>query len=258
MKWLVRWFDKHVVELFPGLALLIAIIEYFVEELRAPSSHQVPEAWLYMLVSGVAIYLLGSSWDAILFDPLFSVPDLNASRFKRLWWGALAPLRWVTNFLPPGKRLRQARVTAGQALNRSRADRSDFSGLHETAARLVSFTKQWEEEIERWLERSKAARSLLFPLLLLTLFRYRFAGYAWPFRDSFLSQLWLWQWDAALFVVALLAFIWLRLVHMRRLYELTTSSFVQAVVDGHSFRATYLIPEAELPYLLQASSELPA
>lgn len=170
MKWLERWFGKHVVELFPGLALLIAIIEYFVEELRAPSSHEVPEAWLYMLVAGVAVYLLGSSWDAILFDPLFSVPDLNASRLKRLWWGALAPLRWATDFLPPGKRLRRARVTAGQALNRSRADRSDFTGLHKTAARLVSFTKQWEEEIETRLERSKAARSLLFPLLLLPCF----------------------------------------------------------------------------------------
>ena len=254
MKGLKSWAHKHVVEIFPGLALVIATIEYVMGELKDPTSREAPEVWLYVLICGITIYLAGNWWDDLLFDPLFSVPDRQAWLIKRVWRWAFAPLRWVAGLFPPAKKLKQARVRAAQALNKSRADDNDFGGLHETAARLVSLTKSWKDEIETHLERSKAARSFLFPLLLLTLFRYRFPDFpdsGWPFRESFLSRLWLWQWNAGLFCAALLAYVWLRLVHMRRLYELTTASLVEPAGDNKNYRATFLIPNAEVPYLLQ-------
>ena len=131
-------------------------------------------------------------------------------------------------------------------LNAQRAKIGDFDRLYQTVARLASFTKQWKEDIEKWVERSKAARSFLFPLFFLTIFRYQFPGFEWPFRKSFLEALWLWQWDAALFVFALTAYVWLRLIHMRRLYALMKP---EAAPAGENVRASYLIPQHELPYL---------
>jgi hypothetical protein len=150
--------------------------------------------------------------------------------------------------LPPAKELNQARKSAGLALNPKRASKGDFGDLHETSARLMSFTKEWEHKIEPWLKRSKAARSFLLPLLVLAVFRYRFPNYDSPFERSLLSPLGRWEWDAVLFAVALSAYIWWRLTHMRRLYELTSSA-IRPVSEGGNFRATYLIPEKEVPYL---------
>jgi hypothetical protein len=244
---LERWIHKHGVELLPGLALVIAIMEYLVKELQEEATREGPQTWLYILVAAFSIYALGKAWDEVLFDPLFSVPDPTAGWFTRTWRLAMTPLRWLAESLPPARRLQEARHEAGCALNEERANGRDFAGLHKTAARLVTFTKDWNEEVKPWLDRSKTARSFLLPLIFLTVFRYRWPSYPWRFPESFLSRLWLWQWDAALLAVSLLAYVWLRLMHMRRLYELISKKPIEPAEEN--IYAAYLIATAELPYL---------
>jgi hypothetical protein len=110
---------------------------------------------------------------------------------------------------------------------------------------LASPTKEWKENIKPWLERSKAARTFLIPLLFLTIYRYRVAS-DWPFQKSFLELVWLWQWDAVLFIIAFTAFVWLRLLHMTRLYDLIAKGPARV---GNGILASYPIPGDEVPYI---------
>jgi len=244
---LKRWTDRHVVELFPGLALVTAILEYFAKQLKQEGAREDPRTWLYLLVAALLIYVFGNAWDELLFDPLFSVADPTAGWLKRMWRSVLTPVRWLAQSLRPAKRLQDARLKAGETLNEQRATCGDFSGLHKTAATLIMYTREWKEEVEPWLHRSKAARSFLLPFLSLAVFRYRWPDFPWPFPESVLSRLWVWQWDAALFVLALVAYLWLRSIHMRRLYELIrTRTSEQA---GESIYAAYRIARRDVPYL---------
>lgn len=249
MEWLKHLVTKRYVDIIPGLASVIAILESISQSLEHSQSHESSVAWLFIGLCGFGIYVIGNWWDSIVFDPLFSVLDDRASRKKRMWWGLfrLFQIRRIVGWLPPTKALETARGAAGKTLNPERANQEDYLDLHQTAKRLAS-AQVWKDQIEPLLENSKTARTFLFPLLLLTIYRYNFPNEPSMFvKSSVLRWIWLWRWDALLFVVAVLIYLWLRVTHMTRLYNLTESN---ARREGDHFTATYHVPLTELPYLL--------
>src|SRR5437762_1579403 len=95
---------KKFIELVPGLSYVIAIAAALIAIAAQTHTEKLDVSLLLVivLVSWVVLFV-GSLWDDILFDPLYSKLEPDASRPKRVWWKialVFRPICWVLLLLP--------------------------------------------------------------------------------------------------------------------------------------------------------------
>jgi hypothetical protein len=174
----------------------------------------------------------------MLFDPLYG---LKPSRPIRRAWRPIArviffPLRLVADQLPGTVQMIFDRKVAAATI-RSKItgssfickDDEDCAGIYNSAKSLLENSEAWDDHVKPWLERSKVARSFVFPLTALLL--YDLVPYGWriAWLDRILSApilRWISDWWVCLgaLLLAAVLYVWLRAFHMRAMYRLVINS----------------------------------
>jgi hypothetical protein len=193
---------------------------------------------LAVLVVALVLYKAGTYLDPMIFDPLYG---LKPSYPIRRAWRPIAraiffPVRLVADQLPGTVQMTVDRKVAATTI-RSRisgssficSDDEDCAGIYNTAKGLLENSEAWDDHVKPWLERSKVARSFVFPLTALLLYDLIPHGWRIAWLDHVLNApilRWVSDWLACLGVIllAVILYVWLRAFHMRAMYRLVINS----------------------------------
>jgi hypothetical protein len=201
------------------------------------------EDWGLLIVPGVWAGSLVLSWsgnsvDVRLFGPLYGVhremikmQPASTRVLRRL----IFPVTLAVDHTELAAGLDTKRAEAAGKLKYPGVP-SGVSGIYESARTIFHATELWEKKIQSRLEFSKAARIFIFPLLIVLVYDGAHNLLGWPpYIPVYaqrpliaslirLSQYWLVMY-LCLQIVALL-YIYLRISHMSRLYDLVIKSNV--------------------------------
>ena len=196
--------------------------------------------WQTVLVLALAVlfHRIGTTLDAVVFGPLYGLEP--SKPLKRVWRFVARRLffiiKLVVDRLPGTREMQEKRSEAAGTL-RCKIAGSKFTyqkdvnceGVYDDAKVLLEKSDEWDDHIKPWLELSKAIRSFIWPLTAIFIYDVGHDRWPMPWLDNALSVSvlnWLSWWAvsiSALFL-ALVLYIWLRILHMRAMYKLVKES----------------------------------
>jgi len=231
--------EKILEKLFgktPGIDVVIAVVTlYMLPSVVAKETRDawgviiVPAIWLVVLVS----FALSGRWDDWLFDPLYGSPEVrNKNHPAWATWlrRSLFPVTFLVDFLGILDKVDAARETAHQAFQYPGIQKRQ-AGIYQSAKTAFNATEQWDRQVKPYLEFSKAARIFVWPLLAAFVWVLLNHATGWPpyipvAAQPPLGRLVNWSqyrwvtyisWQGVSFL-----YLSLRLVHMRKLYQLAS------------------------------------
>ncbi len=175
------------------------------------------------------LYRLGSVFDIIIFDPLYSPPQEQVQRqtwakWLKVKWSKLATyvfgwLKRIIDRFPGVKDLDELR---SQARTKLSDGGTKTVSLYKSAAKLLHRSEEWQQKVKFKLEVSKASRTLILPLLLALVCGAVYDLSGWPYMRTLaaLSPLYRSIIYMLLTLLAVLAYLWFRILHMVALYRL--------------------------------------
>jgi hypothetical protein len=216
--------------------------------------------WQTALVVAVAVllYRFGAILDDLVFDPLYGLKPSDEA--LKLWPKVAAklfsPIKWFVDQLPGTKDMVNDRKEATKVL-RPRIDLNfitgdvtdkDCVGIYAAAKTLFEGSDQWEDQVKPPLELSKVIRSVICPIFAILVFDvvnsiWKMAWFDRLLRAPVLNWLVWWEVSLTLLLLALVLYVWLRVLHMRAMYKLVSSSKYIALPiecgisnDDHEYR----------------------
>jgi hypothetical protein len=239
---------EKVFENTPGLPLVAAAVGSMLALVIKQSEDKFGIGTLLLVYAGSYLfYRAGGLLDDRLFTPLYG-SQADRSKLKAVWRHgtpvALAPIRWLVDSVPPTGNLATTRTAATQAL----ASSSD-EGLYSSAKHIFGTSEEWRDKVKPVLEVSKAARSLVLPLLVLAVLdsssTVRGVSF-WPGPASppilrALANPWV---ALALAGVCVFGFLYFRVWHMVALYRLVTPENT-VFFQVEAFRANFPAGDTE-------------
>ena len=193
---------------------------------------------LIAILLAILFYKTGSWLDTIVFDPIYGLkPDgLMRQAWRRVALVLFFPVWIIADLLPGTKEMSKAREQATVKLRGAiqgseftwTADR-DAEKLYGSAHALLQGSEEWENQVQPWLELSKAIRSFVWPLLAVLLFDLYSTQWhallAERLRDT-PSLRWFLHWPLCgiSLLLAAVLYVWLRAFHMRAMYKLVGES----------------------------------
>lgn len=240
---------------WPGILKLFGLVTIIAGVITNHREQEGWESWdegAALIAASLLLFWAGTYLDPIVFNPIYGVtpPDVPRDqetirkRLKR-WWRHVGfwmfrPIRLICNRLPRGAAMSDKReeaadriwqVIAPQSIPSDPVQRCD--GIYNAAKTLFEDSEEWEHDVKPWLESSKVIRSLVFPLLALTVYNvlhslelgFPTIGLLADLQERLLFG-WFQEWGLSLTaaIVALVLYVWLRVVHMYAMYKFVTES----------------------------------
>ena len=161
----------------------------------------------------IALYRLGNFWDDYVFDAFFS-PKTDE------YW----------HWLGSGMRTARGQASAYLRTGSREAEPQAMKGIYRLAKELYEGSDQWNQRVKRPLELSKTIRSFIMPLSLIALYDlFHEQVIVVQAQNSllndyaFLAEPLTGKICAALAIAATFLYLWLRVKHMREMYDLVVS-----------------------------------
>lgn len=225
----------------PGLAYVATVISGIaaITLNRPEHDFHLLEVWVIWFVAFL-FYFFSGILDDIVFDPLYGIQDPDREDWKRKWPPdarvIFLPIQWIVNLLPRTKKLTGIRRDAADKLN---PDNYLSKGIYKSAEMFISKSEEWKDKyiVKIWLDLSKAARAFVIPLFILLLLDVSQEWIGVPKIKTFLNHHilnWFGLWYIALIslLVLLILYVWFRLLHMVKLYDLIDKSKLHTFFDS--------------------------
>jgi hypothetical protein len=225
----------------PGLDVAFLVITALVVPLIL--NKETMENWGLLIVPGVWVGSLVMSWlsssvDDWLFGPLYGVQremkktEPIATRVLRR---LIFPVTFAVDHTELAEGLDTKRIDAAGKFKYPGVP-SGVSGIYQSAKTVFHATEQWEKKVQAHLEFSKAARIFIFPLLIALASDGAHNLFGWPAyiqvqaqRPLIAGLVRLSQYLLVIYLclqIVTLLYLYLRISHMSRLYDLVIKSNV--------------------------------